>query len=207
MEEAMSAEAFSNINLIEWEVAEKTHPGEVVCGDSYLVAATRAGILLCVVDGLGHGDEAAHASKTVVTHLRSAQEDSVKVLLTRCNEVLKPTRGAVLSMALIDVARHTMEWAGVGNVEALVVHQDESREWMPARGGIVGSRFPSVHPTEVKIGAGDLILMCTDGIKSDFAGSLLLPDQAPGLADRILRTYANGRDDAVVLVARYRGGA
>jgi len=49
--------------LIWWGVAERALPGQTVSGDKYLVKPLADGVLLAVVDGLGHGGEATAAAK------------------------------------------------------------------------------------------------------------------------------------------------
>jgi len=48
---------------IEWAVAELAQPGQSESGDRHLVLPTPDGGLVAVVDGLGHGAEAANAAK------------------------------------------------------------------------------------------------------------------------------------------------
>src|SRR2546429_452128 len=49
--------------VIEWAVAELVLPGQTESGDRCLVTAPSEGGLVAVVDGLGHGAEAAGAAK------------------------------------------------------------------------------------------------------------------------------------------------
>ena len=50
--------------LIAWGVASRPSPGEVASGDLHLIQPTMDGVLLAVVDGLGHGDAARAAAKS-----------------------------------------------------------------------------------------------------------------------------------------------
>jgi negative regulator of sigma-B (phosphoserine phosphatase) len=50
--------------LVEWSTAVQVREGEIMSGDHYLIC--RAGgerVLVAVVDGIGHGPEAAEASQ------------------------------------------------------------------------------------------------------------------------------------------------
>ena len=47
----------------EWASAFISLPGESQCGDRHFVADVPEGTLLAVVDGIGHGDEAAFAAE------------------------------------------------------------------------------------------------------------------------------------------------
>jgi len=49
--------------LIEWGVATLALPGETQSGDRHLVKPVGSTVLVAVVDGLGHGAEAATAAQ------------------------------------------------------------------------------------------------------------------------------------------------
>ena len=199
--------------LIEWGVATLAHPGEAQSGDRHLVKPVGTSVLVAVVDGLGHGAEAATAAQAAVAALERHATESPVPLIERCHRALHGTRGAVMSVALLGRSDRSMTWVGVGNVEGLLLHGDgatrsrSGRESLVTRGGIVGSELPRLHPTVLPIAPGDLLIFATDGIREGFADGLS-PEAAPQhLADQILARHGKGTDDALVLVARYLGGA
>src|SRR4029077_2530979 len=104
-------------------------------------------------------------------------------------------------------------WLGVGNVEGLLLHGDgparpgPGRAALVTRGGIVGSELPRLHPVVLPIAPGDTLIFATDGIREGFADGLSLEAPPQHLADQILARHGKGTDDALVLVARYLGGA
>src|SRR6266480_4928793 len=170
--------------LIEWGVASLALPGEAESGDRHLVTPVGTGVLVAVVDGLGHGAEAASAAKAAVAALERHATESPAPLLERCHRALKGTRGEVMSVAAF--SRH-----------------DQSMTWV----GIVGAELPRLHPVVLAIAPGDTLFFATDGIREGFAEGLS-PEAAPQqLADQILARHGKGTDDALVLVARYLGGA
>lgn len=196
--------------LIEWGVAALTLPGETYSGDLYLVKGVSGGALVAVVDGLGHGEEAATAARTAVATLEQHADDTVAALLERCHWALKGTRGVVMSVAHIDPHERALTWAGVGNVEALLIHGAPApraaagRTSLVTRGGIVGSELPPVRAQRLPLATGDLLLLATDGVREGFVDGLPLDGPAQRLADQILARHQKGTDDALVLVARYR---
>jgi serine phosphatase RsbU (regulator of sigma subunit) len=198
--------------LIEWGVATLALPGESQSGDLHLVKPVGAGVLVAVVDGLGHGAEAATAAQAAVAALERHATESPTSLIERCHRALKGTRGVVMSVALFARPERSMTWVGVGNVEGLLLHGDgpagsgAPRESLVTRGGIVGSELPRLHPVVLPIARGDTLLFATDGIREGFAEGLP-PEATPQqLADQILARHGKGTDDALVLVARYLGG-
>src|SRR2546430_15013982 len=130
----------------------------------------------------------------------------------RCHWALKGSRGVVMSLAFANPQQNAMTWAGVGNVECMLFHGDGAtlanltRVGLVTRGGIVGSELPQVRAQVVPLAAGDVLIFATDGIREGFSDGL--PFEAPPqqLAEHILSRHGKGTDDALVLVARYRGG-
>lgn len=195
--------------LIQWGVATRALPGETESGDRYVVRPGEAGVLVAVADGLGHGAEAALAAGRAVTLLEHHADESLVPLVERCHRALASTRGVVLSLALFNDARSSVSWLGVGNVAALLVRADSAAR--PARvslvtpGGIVGSALPRLTPRVLALAPGDTVIFATDGIAGGFADDLAREESPQELADHILARHAMGTDDALVLVARWRG--
>jgi len=209
----MPEASVSRSALIEWGVATLALPGEAQSGDRHLVKPVGSSVLVAVVDGLGHGAEAATAAQAAVAALERHSTESPMRLIERCHRALQGTRGAVMSVAVLGRPDRSMTWLGVGNVEGLLLHGDgaarsrSGRESLVTRGGIVGSELPRLHPTVLPVARGDLLIFSTDGIREGFADGLS-PEAAPQhLADQILARHGKGTDDALVLVARYLGGA
>lgn len=193
----------------EYAVVGRAFTGERQSGDAALVQATEDGVLIAVIDGLGHGDEAALAANAALSVLREHAGEPLVALLQRCHERLQPTRGAAMVLAMLDVAGATLSWVGVGNVEAVLIAstQDPPRAklCLTNRGGVVGYRLPAVETRAVPISSGDLLILATDGIDECFA-SAAMPQGSPNrLARRILDCHGKATDDALVLVLRWLG--
>jgi len=195
---------------LEWSVAERALPGESLSGDSHLVTETTSGWLLTVVDGLGHGPDAARAAKTFIeTATRHTNKTGVE-LLRLCHTALKNTRGCVGAVVTVDSSRKLLSWLGVGNVEGIVLHaqnDNPASEYITTRGGIVGYRLPDLQPSFVQLANDDTLILATDGIQNGFCQTLS-KDRTPDLlAAHILDYYAKPNDDALVLVARWHFSA
>jgi serine/threonine protein phosphatase PrpC len=196
--------------VLEWAFAGAGLGGHE-SGDAHVVAGFPGGALAAVIDGLGHGPDAAEAARAAARVLEAFAGEPVTELLFRCHEELRRTRGAVMSLASFDAAGSAMTWTGIGNVEALLLRggAGPAREALTPRGGVVGYQLPAPRATTVPVAPGDTLVMATDGIRSSFvAGLARAPKGTPQeLADAIFAGHARGSDDALVLVARYRGGA
>lgn len=194
---------------IEWAVAGRAFPGERESGDNHVVAPFAEGVLIAVIDGLGHGPEAAEAAGIAAATLRLEPHDTVPNLMQRCHAALRKTRGAVLTIASIDAATSVMSWLAVGNVEGVLYRAVRpgrpERESILHRGGVVGYQMPSLRATMLSIARGDTLIFMTDGISSDFSPESPLDGHPQRIADAILNRYGKQSDDALVLVARYLG--
>ncbi|MBI3795751.1 MAG: SpoIIE family protein phosphatase [Deltaproteobacteria bacterium] len=202
---------------LRWSVAARPLARQSVSGDVPLVAPFFGGVLVAVVDGLGHGEEAVTAAQRAITTLTANAQESVVFLLQCCHEELKGTRGAVMSLASFQVHDGLMTWVGVGDVEGVLLRGSletgSAREILLLRGGVVGYQLPLVRATTLPVRPGDMLIFATDGIRSDFVQEPLLrnplirvaQDGPQQLADHILRQYGKTTDDALVLVARYLG--
>ena len=191
---------------VEWAIAGRALPGEERSGDAAVAVPHDRGVLLAVVDGLGHGAEAADAAERARDEVAARAGESLERLMGHCHDVLRGMRGA--AVALVDVRRHdpTLEWLAVGNVEALVVRdRDEARRHVDAvlqQAGVVGMQLPALRPREAPFGAGDVLVLATDGITRNFITELRPAWAARPLADWILRHHGRDNDDALALVAR-----
>jgi negative regulator of sigma-B (phosphoserine phosphatase) len=191
---------------IEYGVATFVKPGNNRSGDVEVVSFYDGGALLAVIDGLGHGDEAFIAAQCAKTTIEAHPREPVEALVQRCHAALRPTRGAVMSLAAIDLARGTMRWLGVGNVQGIVRRSDSSarpaREELLLRSGVVGAQLPTLRSAAIPIRRRDTLIFTTDGIRSNFADGLLASATPHSLAQNILANHLQGSDDALALVAR-----
>jgi phosphoserine phosphatase RsbX len=205
----MASSTTGTAPLLHWGVATLALAGQRESGDLHLVRTLPGGALVAVVDGLGHGEEAAAAAKAAVHTLERFAHEPLLSLLQRCHDALIGTRGVVLSLAAFDATRDSMTWLGVGNVEGVLQHADWSdrsaRVDLITRGGIVGHELPAVQAAVVPVSPGDTLVLATDGVRNEFAADISLREPPQKQADQILDRFGRGTDDALVLVARYLG--
>jgi negative regulator of sigma-B (phosphoserine phosphatase) len=187
-------------------VAAATHEGETRSGDVGVFLPTATGALAGVIDGLGHGPEAAEAAERCAEVVRANADAGAQELMQACHEALLDTRGAVMTVAWFDLERSELSWAGVGNVDARLVRSGpELREDVAlVFGGVLGYRMPRVRPATMALARGDLLVMITDGIEGAISPALSRGGSAQTLASRILDIHGRGNDDALAVVIRYR---
>jgi hypothetical protein len=202
--------------LLEWAVASRTLAGQAESGDAFVVKPFPGGTLVAVVDGLGHGEEAALAGRLAVATLEAHAHEPILPLVQRCNRELLHTRGAVMSLASFEAGGNVMTWLGVGDVDGILIQPQapsasagkpgrSNKHGLLMRGGVVGYQLPPLLVGRLPVQPGDVLILATDGIRSGFADRLQIEGPVQVIADHILDRYSRDTDDSLVLVARYRG--
>jgi serine phosphatase RsbU (regulator of sigma subunit) len=168
------------------------------------------GILLAVVDGLGHGVEAAAAAERAREVVGQSASEPIDAVLRMTHEALARTRGATMTVATITCAG-TLRWVGVGNVEARVLRPDGHRSRIVASvvlyGGALGYRLPTVRVSTHQLEVGDLVVMATDGVAASFADNVAIGDPVERVVASVLERCARPNDDALVAAARFLGSS
>jgi anti-sigma regulatory factor (Ser/Thr protein kinase) len=195
-----------NLQLATWNVqvavASRPAAGATANGDAWLVRDYDGRLLIALVDGLGHGEEAAQVAQKAIAYVEQHHRRSLTEVMQGCHETLQGTRGAVLGLALLDPRAGTFTYAGIGNTGVRVTGQGTVRPI--SLSGIVGYTMRRVREETFPCAPGDLIVMYTDGISERFDLSALLP-QTPdlrALAETIVQNYGRENDDATVIATR-----
>ena len=192
---------------IETAFATLPLPGEVESGDLSLIKRVGKGTLISVVDGLGHGEDAATAAHAAVGALDRHSREPLVDLVRHCHAAMAGLRGAVLGLAYLDPQAATMTWLGVGNVGGILMRADTASR--PARitlvpsAGFIGAEQTSPTTRVVPLALDDTIILFSDGIRDGFGDSLVLASTPQEIADFVITRHVKGNDDALVLVARY----
>jgi serine/threonine protein phosphatase PrpC len=193
---------------LAWGVAEAPMVAGTASGDLHVVRQLPEGVLAAVIDGVGHGDEAAHAARTACTALISSPLEDAVSLVWRCHEALKGTRGVVMTLLFFSQSG-AMTWVGVGNIEGVLFRNDACgrprASHVVLRGGVVGERMPPLRAESVTLQPHDTVILATDGIRPEFSDDLLPGEEPQAIADEILSRFRRGTDDALVLVVRCLG--
>lgn len=179
------------------------------CGDGWSITHSPGRMLAVVVDGLGHGPEAAQATDAALRVVRSDPERSPSRMIETAHEVLRATRGAAIAVADVRHGEGHVRFAGIGNVAASVATTTASQS-MASHNGTVGHAMRKVQEFTYPWSPDSCLLMHSDGIMTRWH-----LEQYPGLLSRhpalvagvLYRDFNRGRDDATVLAARVAPGA
>ncbi len=191
---------------MEWWVAARPMPGEQVNGDNYVALSRDGFTLLAVIDGLGHGIEAAQAADKAAAAIEAHADLPLDEIVRSCHGSLRRSRGVVLAIASIEHGQGRMTWLAVGNVDGRVYRapfNPGEKEAVLQRSGVVGYQLPRLEVRTVSIGPGDIVVMATDGIESGY-GESLWTGAIEAAPERLLAAHARPNDDALIMLARIR---
>lgn len=190
----------------KWKIGGVNIPlaGEEICGDAWVARCREACVDLMVVDGLGHGREAAKAARAAARAFLARTGRTPAQLLEAADGALHSTRGAAMGVAIIDSLRHEVTFAGVGNTVAIILTGEESRNFA-SFGGIVGKGNIPLRESSAPWTSESVFIAHSDGISTRWN-----LDAYPGLLSRhpsliagvLYRDFSRGRDDASVLVIK-----
>src|SRR5262249_31086015 len=100
--------------------------GETEGGDGWAWGRTGPIRRVMVVDGLGHGPEAADASRSAAEVFEATLTLSLDEVLASLHLGLRHTRGAAVAIADVDSETRKISYAGVGNVSGRVLGPESS---------------------------------------------------------------------------------
>ncbi|MDT5269240.1 MAG: hypothetical protein QOH49_1426 [Acidobacteriota bacterium] len=182
----------------------RPHPGEETNGDACFIKEHDGETLLAVVDGLGHGRGAREAALAALDTLEQWEGEPLDELILSTHDALRATRGAVMGVVVLNPARQTFSYAGVGNVEVRVLGATDPARPIPAN-GTLGARLSQVRVWPHHWQEGTTLVIASDGISATWDANAYpgLVNKSPQLlAGVLLRDFSRIADDATVLVYR-----
>mgnify|MGYP006270827685 CR=1 FL=1 len=182
-------------------IARQAKAGQTACGDAAAAWVDGDQTLLCVVDGLGHGEAAATAASAALAAVAARRTQPLAAIFAHCEQTLRHTRGLAMGLARIEHGRQAITYVGVGNIRALRLGTPHRR--FVNSYGIVGGGFGALFEDCQPIADGDLLLMYSDGI-AEIVDPQRQVDRGyadpQALAEQLLADLADGHDDAAVLI-------
>jgi len=182
--------------------------GETACGDGWCVVqdADRAVILL--VDGLGHGPNAAQAADVATDTFRAVADRAPAEAVAAIHESLRATRGAALAVAEArrTATGATVRFCAVGNTVSALFGNDKPKS-LASMNGTAGLQVGKLQEFTQAWDTGAMLVMHTDGITSRWRlesyPAILRHD--PAITAAVLhRDHTRPRDDSTVLAFTLR---
>jgi hypothetical protein len=183
----------------------RAYPGESVSGDAFFIEGTPQGLLIALVDGLGHGPIAAEAAKLALETIRTHASESPVTILEACHQKLLRGRGAAISIVRIDhQGRGT--FSGVGNVSTHIYpHSSKDPVFLPSA-GVIGHRFRPLRETTFRLPNDGVGVLHSDGVSSRLDPIVPLPGTISARASALLSTFGRTTDDPCLVLFAHRGG-
>ena len=178
--------------------------GEQECGDAWAMKQRQDTTLLMLVDGLGHGPDAAAAANRAVAVFEKQERRSPAELLELIHAALRSSRGAAVAVAEVAPGQRTVRFAGVGNISGLILTGETGRN-MVSHNGTAGLSVRKIQEFTYDWPEGGLLVLHSDGVAThwslaDYPG-LALRDSAL-IAAVLFRDHKRLRDDSTLLVAK-----
>jgi anti-sigma regulatory factor (Ser/Thr protein kinase) len=189
-----------------WAAISRPAPREIRCGDAWRVAERNEEFTVMLVDGLGHGTEAADAADEAVDVFDRDPFAPLPAMLQNAGIRLQGTRGGAMAAARVDATRRILRFVGVGNIAAhLRSREAEGGRGLVSHNGIVGGAVRKIQEFEYSCPVDGLLVLHSDGLQSRWS-----LERYPGLLSRhpaviasvLYRDFTRGRDDVTVAVVR-----
>jgi negative regulator of sigma-B (phosphoserine phosphatase) len=176
-------------------------PGELQNGDAAFIRQSVTGdTILAVIDGLGHGPDAAHASRKAIEVLTLMPlHSSVQEAMEEIHRELRGTRGAAGTLCIIRDFK--LEICAVGNVSLMCTGCSVPLVLSP---GVLGHQVSRYRVGACQVSSGARLALLSDGVSTRFRleeYKHLSPEEA---CKAIMGRYRRKEDDASVLVADVR---
>jgi len=180
--------------------------GERGCGDLWQALDFGGRFMATVVDGLGHGVDAAEAAEEAVRIFHANAAYSPCNILERTHDALKKTRGAAMSIVEYSHGKASLRFAGIGNVSSSLIASEKTQS-MVSHNGTLGAHIRRCQEFEYPFASAATLVMHSDGLTSSWDTKQYrgISRRDPTLMAALLyRDFSRGRDDVTVLVVRER---
>jgi anti-sigma regulatory factor (Ser/Thr protein kinase) len=193
-----------------WGAVSRPAPHETRCGDAWRIAERPGELSVMIVDGLGHGPEAAKAADEAAEVFDRDPFAPLATFIQNSAIRMQSTRGGAVAAAHIDAARRMLTFVGVGNIAGrLRAFDEESGRGLVSHNGVVGGPMRKIQEFEYPLPEEGLLVMHSDGLQSRW-----MLQAYPGLVARhpaviaaiLCRDYCRGPDDVTVAVVRFSLG-
>lgn len=189
-----------------WGVINIPAKYEVVSGDTWRVRQRDRKLSLLMVDGLGHGPDAAKAAQDAADVFDSDPFLSPVAIFENMHVRMRGSRGGAVAIAQIDMDREQLSYVGVGNIAGSIRTVAEgSGRGLFSHNGIVGVQYRKAQQFEYPCPRESLLTLHSDGLQSRWAFDKYrgLSQRHPGIIAGVLyRDFYRGNDDVTVAAVR-----
>ncbi len=192
------------IPLLEHASHVRPCQGEDVSGDTVVLRPLEDGLLVAIVDVLGHGRDAHELALVIEELLGRYGSADVAATMTNLHEQIKASRGAAVGLCAIDTAEGRAVYVGTGNTVMRRFGKTDTR--LMSQDGILGQNMRTPRPQTLQLEPEDLIVLYTDGVSDRFTADDYpsISSQAPkDIVRTIIERFGKDYDDAACIAVRY----
>lgn len=197
-------------SVVEWAIGRRSKNVDQPDSLTTVVKSTPSGFLIAVIDATQDGKPGNAAALAAAEIFEGFTYHSLVDLFNRADRCAKETGGCSISATIFNTSYHTATWFGVGNVQGYLHHRSPAASpryhWLKLQHGFVGDNQFQIRESTHPIRFGDVLILATSGIRSDFSGALPIEGKPRVVADSLLASFAREDDAALMLVTRYLGG-
>ena len=176
------------------------------CGDTGVIKEFDGQCFIALVDVLGHGSEAHDVALIAQKYLEQNYCEELVDVMQGLHACLKGTRGAVAALCRLNTETGELIYVGIGNITVRVLGHRKAR--FVLGDGIVGYMMTTPREQTLKLFAGDVLVMYSDGIKEHFELSEypgILTGNAKSIAVGLLNQFGKKNDDVSCIALKYLG--
>lgn len=178
--------------------------GEEVCGDGWDIHVSDGTATVLLVDGLGHGPEAAAASAAARDCFRRQPDRPPAASLAAMHVAMQGSRGGAVAVAQVRPRDGRVSYAGVGNIAGTLVAAGRTRG-LASQHGILGTTVGRLQEFDHAWDRDTMLVMHSDGLLSRWSLDPAEETRDPALiAGRLYQRFTRGRDDITVAVLQAR---
>jgi anti-sigma regulatory factor (Ser/Thr protein kinase) len=188
-----------------WQVGVATRPCHRAAanGDAFIIRQCAGGLLVGVIDGLGHGEPAQKAALAAQAYIQFHYEMPLDELFRGCTRACRGTRGVVMALVRFE-SPTAMTLANLGNIEMRAWTGAEHLE-IDVQRGFLGAQEEHVQVQRRRWDPNWMLVLHSDGLRaqwqwSDYPG--LEREPAQWVANRLMSALAKEDDDATILAVK-----
>lgn len=176
-------------------------------GDCYFVQTYGNTALVSIADGLGSGPQARNAAEKVIRRIeKHAQGDeSPLALLKEGNRSLYGSRGSVAGIAMINIQKQKISYAGIGNITCLTISSKRKKQYLISNPGFLNGCPFNGTERYFPFSPDDTIILFSDGIELPENWEYIVTNRfAPDtMIQRLVKEMTFINDDATLIIGRW----
>ncbi len=179
--------------------------GERVNGDATLIEQRENLLMLAVIDGLGHGEQAHRVSTAARDYLKQRWSQDVVGTMQQLHKELQGSLGAVAGILVVDSRNGHARFSGIGNIAYRVLGSRSMR--LPSAAGNLGHQIRSPKEQQHTLTEEDVVVMYSDGVRDRFELEeypQIRYQAAETVARTVVERFGKAHDDASCVALRVR---